>query len=545
MMKIKHSNDASADRSGQQNPETIDLLNLNAQQLDTLSFEKIKQAYLSLNEYQRERETEFKRQKELLDFWLNTTSDGVWDWDFLSDRVFFSLSFKDGLGYSDEELRDHSDSWKKIIDYSDWNFWSEKLNRHLTKEEPFVFPLRYRKKDGSGLWSICRGQAVKNENGQYFRMLGTHTDISDLKEAEEALRISEECFKKAIEYSAIGMALVSPQGRWVKVNKALCEILGVEEDELLTKDLRSFSHQEDVDKDEMQRKQMLSGLIDHYQYEKRFVHHKGHLVWAMLSVSLVKGADHQPLYFIFQIQDITDRKLSHDRLKEHSLLLERSNRDLEEFAYVASHDLQEPLRKISGFIDLLIRNIDPHLDAESREYVSYIKGSAKRMQRLIKDLLSYSRAIHSPLHFEEIDLNHEVQLVLDDLQVKIRENNASIEVSPLPVVNAHRVFISSIIKNLIDNALKYRGERNPQIHIYAEDAPSGYLIAVRDNGIGIPEKYHQRIFEIFQRLHKKDEFSGTGIGLAICKRMMERLDGKIMLESEENVGSVFKLIFRK
>ena len=238
-------------------------------------------------------------------------------------------------------------------------------------------------------------------------------------------------------------------------------------------------------------------------------------------------------------QNFTEIRQANEQLKATQTQLVRSNQELELFAYVASHDLQEPLRKISSFTKLLAEDYQGHLDAEADEYIAYIIDGALRMQNQIDDLLTYSRVSRDELRKEPTELGKVVGQVLEDLSVTIEENNAAIAASSLPTVQANPRQMVQLLQNLISNGIKFHGEAPPRIQIEAQLQPEQWLISVRDNGIGINPKFARRIFEIFQRLHSRTEYAGTGIGLAICRKIVERHGGRIWVESELGQGATF------
>ena len=225
-------------------------------------------------------------------------------------------------------------------------------------------------------------------------------------------------------------------------------------------------------------------------------------------------------------------------LKHFQESLRRSNEDLERFAYAASHDLQEPLRAITGFSELLVRK---HAgDGEAAEYVGYIRDAAKRMTALIQDLLDYSRIAHERVAPQgPISLEAALQEALWNLQTSVRETGAKITSDPLPEMAASHRLMVRLFQNLIGNALKYRSERTPEIHISSEDAGEARVFSVRDNGIGIDMRYADAIFRVFQRLHSREQYAGTGIGLAVCKRIVQQHGGRIWVESLIGEGSTF------
>jgi len=215
-----------------------------------------------------------------------------------------------------------------------------------------------------------------------------------------------------------------------------------------------------------------------------------------------------------------------------------SNKELGQVAYIASHDLQEPLRTITNFVNLFQKQYKGKLDVNADEYLAFISEATFRMHLLVKDILDYSR-LGNDKKLVRMDLNREVQNVLKGMAINISENNAQINTSPLPVIYGY-CEIQYLFQNLISNAIKFRKkEDDPVVNISAQDLGKDWLFAIRDNGIGIEEKYHERIFTIFQKLHTNSEYAGTGIGLAHCKKIAELHRGKIWLESEEGKGSVF------
>jgi signal transduction histidine kinase len=244
--------------------------------------------------------------------------------------------------------------------------------------------------------------------------------------------------------------------------------------------------------------------------------------------------------------DITERRRAEEEIKEsarkladYAKDLERSNADLQQFAYVASHDLQEPLRTVASYCQLLQRRYQGKLDQDADEFISFAVEAASRMQQLINDLLQYSRVGTRGKPLEPTDCAKAAAAALDNLKIAIEESGASVSCDPLPVVAGDPVQLIQLFQNLVGNAIKFRGERPVAVEIRVENQGSEWLFSVRDNGIGFEPKYSERIFMIFQRLHTRDEYPGTGMGLAICKKIVERHAGRIWAESEPGVGSTF------
>lgn len=244
-------------------------------------------------------------------------------------------------------------------------------------------------------------------------------------------------------------------------------------------------------------------------------------------------------YVVASLVDITERKSSESTLQEKLLELQRSNEDLEQFAYVCSHDLQEPLRVISNYTQLLAKRYQDHLDEDADEFVDFIVDATKRMQELINDLLLYSRVQTKGQAFRTTDCNETVKIAMSNLSLAIEESGATVTADHLPVVQADGSQMLQLFQNLISNAIKFRGEAAPKIHIAARRENNFWIFSISDNGLGIDMKYAERIFIIFQRLHNRETYSGSGIGLAICKKIAERHGGKIWIESEPGQGTTF------
>lgn len=236
--------------------------------------------------------------------------------------------------------------------------------------------------------------------------------------------------------------------------------------------------------------------------------------------------------------EVNERLEAQQQLQRLAEDLQRSNQELEQFAYVASHDLQEPLRTVTSYTQMLARKYQGNLDDKADKYIGYVVDGATRMQQLISDLLSYSRVGRQHLQRQLTDLNSLVNQALKNLQIAIAEGS-EITVDPLPTLYVDPTQISQLLQNLIGNALKYRSQAVPKIHIAAQQQEQEWLFSVQDNGIGIEPQYAERIFVIFQRLHTRRNHPGTGIGLAICKKIVERHHGKIWLESQPGEGSTF------
>ncbi len=387
-------------------------------------------------------------------------------------------------------------------------------------------------------------RTVVNGESRYTAIL---RDVSERRRAEQALRESESLFRTALEWSPIGMAIRDLDGHWLAVNRALCDLVGYTEEELRKLSFREISHPDDVDADAVLAEELLAGQRQGYSREKRYVHKDGHVVWILLAVTLVRSERGEPRFFIAQMKNITDRKNAQALLARQTEELARSNAELEQFAYVASHDLQEPLRMVASYTQLLARRYEGQLDEKADRWIGYAVDGAQRMQALINDLLALSRVgTHGrPLQLCQCDAM--LTRVLESLAVAIAESEAEVTVDALPPLHADAGQLGQLFQNLIGNALKFRRPGvPPRIHVGVErrnrDGLGEWLFSVSDNGIGMDPSYTEQVFVLFQRLHTREEYPGTGIGLAICRKIVDRHGGRIWVESTPGAGSTFYFI---
>jgi light-regulated signal transduction histidine kinase (bacteriophytochrome) len=252
------------------------------------------------------------------------------------------------------------------------------------------------------------------------------------------------------------------------------------------------------------------------------------------------------------LRDITDLKRTEKRLRvlneyleQHTLDLERTNKELEQFAYVASHDLQEPLRMISSYTQLLEQRYADRLDQDAKDFIDFAVDGANRMQRLINDLLTYSRLGTRGKPFEPTDCHSVLGQVLVNLDNIIQRNHALITNDDMPTIAADETQLIQLFQNLITNAIKFKSEVQPRIHVSVKERDNQWVFSISDNGIGIEPEFKDRVFVIFQRLHSKNKYPGTGMGLAICKKIVERHGGRIWFDSVPGKGSTFHFTISK
>ncbi len=371
-------------------------------------------------------------------------------------------------------------------------------------------------------------------DGNQF-VLASVVDITERKRAEERLRIT-------IEAAPSGMIMVDQQGKIVLVNSQVERLFGYSREELLG--------------------QMIEMLVPSAARQKH-PEHRNEFSADPHALSMGAGRDLygvrkdgselpveiglNPLmsqgerFVLASIVDITERKKAEVLLQEKILELQRSNEDLQQFAYVCSHDLQEPLRVISNYTQLLAnRYMGKMLDEDAHEFIEFTLDATKRMHQLINDLLLYSRVETKGKGFVEVDTNEAVEMALSNLSVAAQESNATINFSGLPLVKGDLSQLVQLFQNLIGNALKFHSELPPVVDITFDRLGDVCTFTVKDNGLGFDMKYADRIFIIFQRLHVRETYPGSGIGLAVCKKIVERHNGRLWAESSPGSGASFK-----
>ena len=363
-----------------------------------------------------------------------------------------------------------------------------------------------------------------------------------IAEGKLQLENSEKRFRSIFEKSPVGIMLMDIDLKPFQINNILEKLLGYTEEEFLKLDARNYVHEKDYLEPKVLFDNIFNNEENSYVLEQRFITKRGELKWMRLTMALVKMEARDEHYIVSMMEDITFSKKANVKLKEYAQKLVTHNNALEEFSYVISHDLQEPLRMIRSYTSLIKRRYIDKLDNKNAEIdMGYVIDGAERMSNLIKDMLVYSQWSAKPYELELIETRDVLLDVVKNLTVSISEKSGEILCHELPVVSANRVLLGQILQNLIGNGLKYSCEgRRPQIIIHAEPRDFDILFTVQDNGQGFEDKDKDRIFGIFQRLHGRDsKYKGTGIGLAICKQIVEKQGGRIWAEGVKGEGATF------
>lgn len=438
------------------------------------------------------------------------------------------------LGYTREELYERP--FMEFIHPDDRENTLQVIRERLAHGATVVnFQNRYICKDGSVRWLEWNSQPMLDQGITF----AVGRDCTRRRAMEASVRESEIWLRNIYNSLEEAVLVVSPDRSLVNVNRASLEMFGYTEQELLNLSTELLHVDTEYFREFGRRieKAFDQGISAEFEFQAR--RKNGEIFPTEHTVSLLRDESGKPLGIVSVVRDISERKKAEAKFKEIMGELGRSNLELEQFAYVASHDLQEPLRAIAGFLQLLQDRFGDRLDEKGHHYIERSVNAANRMQALINDLLKLSRISTKAAELKDTDLNAVLERTLEGLETVIHETGARITRNKLPCVAVDANQIQSLLQNLIQNAIKYVGDHTPDVEIGCEEDSLRYRIHVKDNGIGIDPKFHERIFLVFQRLHTRKEYPGTGLGLALCRKIVERHKGRIWVESRPEEGSTF------
>ena len=458
----------------------------------------------------------------------------MFDTDLKTRKSIVSDVWRQTIGFGPGEEIDPLEEWEKRLHPDDRERVHEATRACLRGEEEHA-KLEYRIRHRDGRWIWLRSDAMvieRDENGRALRFVGTETDITDLRLAEAAHLASEERFSSAIEHAPIGMALLDLDGRWIKVNDAICKFLGFRKDELLATTLKDLTHPDDSEKNEEQIKLLMAGEIDTYQLEMRYIHRNGAVVWGLLSVSLARDGAGEPNYFISQILDITHRR-EVDKLQA-------------EFISTVNHELRTPLTAIQGALGLLKANFDERANLKEKTLLSHSYESAQRLARLVNDILDIEKMSQGELDYriERTDIVALVRQIIESQAPSAEKWGVRIDAELPPAEIAVDVDVdrfSQALINIMSNAAKFSNGANRIIVNVEQLADETVKVSVQDFGPGIPAAFRPKIFGKFAQADSSStrKAQGSGLGLSITKSIIEALGGSVGFDSVEGEGSTF------
>jgi two-component system CheB/CheR fusion protein len=526
---------------------------------------------IELEEKVKERTNELSVSEERFRLIANTTSDAIWDWDLVNNNIWWSDSFYSRFGFAVSEKVADSSFWLTRVHPDERDNVQRSLQEAINSgAKEWSAQFSFQKEDGSYAIIRDKGMVLADNNGTPYRMVGAMIDITETEQASHLLQLKNSELQAVLdEFTFVTDFMpqmvwsTRPDGFHDFYNKQWYFYTGLTYEQTKDKGWSLVLHPDDYGRTwEVWQHSLKTGEV--YQIEYRMRRYDGQYRWFLARALPMRDENGHIIKWFGTCTDIHDQKMASDileakvqertkELQKANVELEASNIELLQFASVASHDLKEPLRKIHMFANLIKERYLPANDAAA-EYMQRIITSSARMTRLINDLLDFTRlSVNSA--FELTDLNLVMEEVLSDLEVAIKEKEARIEVSSLPQAEVIPGQIRQVLQNLISNALKFSkkneqpfvcitAERVGQLDFNATPEPDGkYLrLTVTDNGIGFDNQYVEKIFTIFQRLHSREKYEGTGIGLAITKKIIERHNGVITANSKEGEGTSFIMV---
>jgi PAS domain S-box-containing protein len=446
--------------------------------------------------------------------------------------VFVNKALCEMYGYSEAELFDLPSYMDLIAEEEKERLSQIREGRTSGMNIPERGETSLRRKDGEKI-TIAYSRRIMTV-GNKTQLISIVRDITDQKRAEK--KIAE--LAAIVEASDDAIISATIDGVLLSWNKGAEKLYGYQAEEVIGQHISMLTITGKAGEPSEIGPKIMSG--EHIeQYETGMRKKDGKRVYVSLTASPIRDESGKLSSISMIARNITARKRVEADLKQKSDELIRSNTELEQFAYIASHDLREPLRTITSYVQLLKNRYHDQLDEEAKEFIGFTVDGAKRMDRLIQDLLAFSRVGNAKLDFEKVNTEDTLAIVLDHLQEIIQKEEAVITIDELPEIKANDLQMIQLFQNILMNAIKFKGDLKPVIRVTGKKQKQGWLFSVSDNGIGIDKKYAEKIFIIFQRLHAKDQYEGTGIGLAICKKIVERHGGEIWFESELGKGSVF------
>lgn len=518
--------------------------------------------------------TDYLNKKNLLKIHqFNVTGEDVensaiFDFDYEKESYFISRKGLDLLQLP-KNFVPNKYFFKNNLNQDDYNKVIEMLKITTNPEGEMLWDLRFEKNTDHIIWLNFRFKVKLDTNGKIDRLYGIFREVKSsvfgiekakknietsslIKEKNQQIDQYKIRFNNFVEdVDDYVIILLDKAGYVMSWNKGLSMIFDYSEEEIVGKNMSVFFTKEDIE-DGIPNKNIqyafkYGKLTEHSWRVKK----NGQKIWVASVLNPARDKDGNIIYYTNVIKDLTQSMLIDQRLKEYTSELENRNKELEQFAYIASHDLQEPVRKIVMFADLFFKEFEQKKENAEMIYLDKIMTSAKRMSNLINGILDYSRVSNNSKGKEEIDLKKLILSVAEDFDLSLKEKNIKLDISDFPIIEGYYIQLKQLFANLLSNAIKFTAE-DPKITITSkliensdlQLVPSNTFVEIKfaDNGIGFKKEYKHKIFDMFQRLHDKNKFQGTGIGLTICKKIVDNHTGQISVDSDEGKGAVFTIL---
>ncbi|HMK24854.1 MAG TPA: PAS domain S-box protein [Chitinophagaceae bacterium] len=472
---------------------------------------------------------------------FDNTADGIYQSTIDGKFIMSNPSMARIFGYDSpvEFISSITDIGKQLYaDPADRQRMSELLACHDHVEN---FEASLLRKNGDIIWVSESTRTVRNEKGAIKYFEGTLKDITERKKAENELVQVQKKFQAIFDNTADGIYQSTIDGKFIMVNPSMARIFGYDSPGDLLRSVTDIGTQvyaNPADREKMSAIILTDGHVEKYELQV-FTKNKA-IIWVSANIRLVCDEKAAMNYLEGTLENITERK----KAEEEILQL---NRNLDQFANITAHDLQEPIRMVSGFLGLLDKKYQDILDEQGRSYVYRAKDGADRMSILIKDLLEFSRSANTAAKKEPVDIKFVMAMVNNDLSIVIEDTQTTLSVpSSLPIITANQSALYRLFLNLVSNGIKFRKkDKAPEITITVKELPDCWEFVLQDNGIGIAEKDQPKLFQAFKRLHRREEYPGTGLGLVTCKKIVETHGGKIWMVSELGKGTAFHFTISK
>lgn len=468
---------------------------------------------------------------------------GSWTWYPSDGRMIWSDQLYALLEVNKDELNGFIHDFYPFIHPEDVDHVKSIAQQAV--EEKKAIPVEYRIITSNGKMKYIRGEGTQeiDENGELIKLMGTLQDITDRKIAEEEVQEANQVYNTIIESTMAGYWDWMIQEDYEYMSPGFKKMFGYEDDEIPNTPewWQANVHPDDLNEVfEIFQKHVESKGEIPYDNEVRYYHKDGSIVWVYCRGEVIEWDEKgNPVRMVGSHINITKLKRAEEQVNTKLQELEFKNRELEQFAYISSHDLQEPLRTVKSYVQLLGQKYKEDFDEKGEKYFQFIEQSVERMQEFIHGLLEYSR-IGRETELKKVDMRLLVEQAMTDLSVSIEETGAKINLGKLPSVSGYQQELRQLFMNLISNAMKFVApEVTPEVTIAAKKIKKNWQFSVTDKGIGIDEKFKEKVFIIFQRLHARNVYEGTGIGLAHCKKIVELHKGELWFESEEGKGTTF------
>ncbi|SNB44751.1 PAS domain S-box protein [Geobacter sp. DSM 9736] len=488
----------------------------------------------------KQREHELENAQERYALVSRATTDVIWDWDVASNEVQWNDAVEKAFGCTPDELGGAFSGWAERIHPQEREEILAGIEAAITgKADTWGAEYRFRRKDGSYGTFYDRGIIARDEGGRAVRMIGSMLDLTERHAVEEALRQSEAQFRQLTEALPQLVWITRPDGYHEYFNSKWHEFTGLLPVETQGELWSLLLHPDDYRRT-LERWHHSLETGEPYEIEYRFKGANGAYHWFLGRALPLRDREGNIIRWFGTCTDIDPQKQAEEKLQTALDELSRSNRELEQFAYVASHDLQEPLRAVARYVELLALRYTDRLDEQANTYIRFAADGAKQIHSLIGDLLTFTRIGEKNRERELVAMERVVRQGALNVRQELEDTGGALDVDQLPAVWGNEYLLVQLVQNLLSNALKFRKPGTaPVVRVGAREQEEMWEFFVRDNGIGIEPRFFDRIFHIFQRLHTRQRYQGTGMGLAICKKIVEHHGGSIRVESAPGEGATF------